>query len=183
MKYLNETLKTIHSRKSVRNFTQEPVKTELLKELVKAAMAAPSSVNKQPWSFIVVTRRELLDQIGNGLPYAKMLLSVKAAIVVCGIPELGTGGKDSDYWVQDCCAATENLLIAAESLGLGAVWTAAFPYADRVKVVKEALDIPKNVIPLNVIPIGWPERKDQVKDKFNESKIHWEKWLSEPGFV
>jgi nitroreductase len=171
----NETLNTIYSRKSVRSFTGEAVSRETLIKILKAAMAAPSAVNIQPWAFVAITRRETLDELCAKLPYAKMLDRAGAAIVVCGIPD-----KDEvfskDYWVMDCSAASENILLACHALGLGAVWTAVHVDEERVENVRGILNIPENIIPLNVIPIGVPREKEKPLDKFKEENIHWEQW-------
>lgn len=171
----NETLKTIFNRKSVRDFTGEKIEIEKLDVLLKAGMAAPSARNIQPWNFILVTKREILDNLADKLPYAKMLYQSGAAIVVCGTPD--TENEElSSYWVQDCSAATENILLAGESLGLGAVWTGVFPRKDRVSAVKEILGIPVNAEPLNVIAIGHPAKETTPKNKFDPGKIHYECW-------
>jgi nitroreductase len=171
----NETLNTIYSRKSVRSFTGEAVSRETLIKILKAAMAAPSAVNIQPWAFVAITRRETLDELCAKLPYAKMLDSAAAAIVVCGIPD-----KDEvfskDYWVMDCSAASENILLACHALGLGAVWTAVHVDKERIANVRGILNIPENIIPLNVIPIGVPREKEKPLDKFKAENIHWEQW-------
>jgi nitroreductase len=171
----NETLNTICSRRSVRSFTGEAIPRETLMRILRAAMAAPSAVNMQPWTFVVVTNRETLDELCAKLPYAKMLDKAGAAIVVCGIPD-----KDEvfskDYWVMDCSAASENILLACHALGLGAVWTAVYVYMERVADVRTILNVPGNIVPLNVIPIGVPKEKGKVLDKFNEGNIHWEQW-------
>lgn len=183
----NEAIKNILTRHSVREFTGEGIEKEDLLTILKAGMSAPSAVNQQPWSFIVVTKRETLDALCDKLPYAKMLSKAGAAIVVCGLPDkskfLHTVLKAviklamKDFWVQDCSAASENILLAAHALGYGAVWTAVFPSETLIKNVQKILGIPEHVIPLNVIPIGVPVNKNQVpKDKFKESNIHWEKW-------
>ena len=172
----NKVLETIFNRKSVRSFTGESVSKEQLEELIHAGMAAPSARNVQPWAFISITDRELLNQLGNGLPYAKMLYHASAAIVVCGLPERAGGDSPEGYWVQDCSAATQNILLAAESLGLGAVWTGVHPRDDRIRVVREILNIPEKVIPLNVIPIGYPDGKDKPKNKFRKENIFWNRW-------
>ena len=119
-------------------------------------MAAPTAVNRQPWAFYVVTQRASLDALAQQLPYAKMLAQAQAAIVVCGDMEKAGNMKDKGYWVQDCAAATQNILLAAESMGLGAVWTASYPYDDRTEAVINELNLPNTHIPLNVIPIGYP---------------------------
>ncbi len=173
-RYANETLEVIHSRKSVRHFTGEPVSKVQIETLLRAGMAAPTAANRQPWVFYVVTQRETLDALGDKLPYAKMLSQVGTAIVVCGDMEKAGNLKEKDYWVQDCSAASENILLAAESLGLGAVWTAAFPYDDRTAVVIEALNLPENHIPLNVIPIGYPTGEDVPKNKWKPENVVWQ---------
>lgn len=138
-------------------------------------MAAPTAVNRQPWSFVVVTDRKILDLLKDGLPFAKMLEKAGAAIIVCAIPEKAYEHK-LEYAIIDSSCASENMLLAAEALGLGAVWTAAYPNNDRMDFVRKALNIPENVIPLNVIPIGYPTGVDKPKDKFKPENIHWEKW-------
>lgn len=171
----NETLNTIYSRRSVRSFTGEAVSHETLMRILRAAMAAPSAVNMQPWAFIAVTKRETLDKLCAKLPYAKMLDKAGAAIVVCGIPD-----KDEvfskNYWIMDCSAASENILLACHALGLGAVWTAVYVEKDRIANVRDILNIPENIIPLNVIPVGVPREKGKALDKFTEGNIHWEQW-------
>lgn len=122
-------LDNIHSRKSVRQYTSEPVSEEQVETMLRAAMAAPSAVNFQPWRFVVVTERAKLDAMAEILPYAKMLKQSPLAIVVCG-ETVWMGGNENPYWQQDCAAATQNLLLAAEALGLGAVWTGVYPNAE-----------------------------------------------------
>lgn len=172
-KHMNETLKVIHSRKSVRSFTNQVVTKQQIELLLQAGMAAPTAVNRQPWAFYVITQRETLDALGEQLPYAKMLTQAQAAIVVCGDMEKAGNLKDQAYWVQDCSAATQNILLAAESIGLGAVWTAVFPYDDRSKVVVQTMNLPKHHIPLNVIPIGYPTGEDKPKDKWKPENVFW----------
>ena len=160
-------LNTIFSRKSVRNYTDREVAKDTLELLVKAGMAAPSGKNIQPWSFVIVNERQILDKMAEGLPYAKMLASTKQAIIVCGDPE------KSSYWYLDCATASQNILLAIEAMGLGGVWTAAYPYDDRIQVVREALGLPENIIPLNVIPVGHPQKMEEPKDKWDATKVHW----------
>ena len=171
----NEALDVIYTRRSVRSFTGDAVVREDLIKILRAGMSAPSAVNVQPWAFIVVTDRKTLDELCDRLPYAKMLDKAGAAIVVCGVPDKDAvySGK---YWVMDCSAATENVLLAAHALGLGAVWTAVHPDEEKVRNVRKILAVPKTIIPLNVIPIGVPEGKGAVIDKFREGNIHWERW-------
>ena len=168
-------LEFIHHRSSIRDFTGDPISNEILLEIVKAGMAAPSANNFQPWSFIIVTEKETILKLAENLPYAKMLEKAGGAIVVCGTPDTKNTGL-SDYWVQDCSAATENILLAIEAFGLGAVWTGVYPRMDRIKWVKEVLNIPAEVVPLNVIPIGHPAKRPLIKNKFKSDKIHWNNW-------
>lgn len=173
---MNETLKIISERKSVRKFTDKKIEKEKVEQLVKAGMSAPSARNKQPWDFIVIDNEKILHELGEKLPYAKMLLHSKLAIVVCGNINKSPEDEEKKYWVQDCSAATENILLAAQALGLGAVWTAAYPVLERVKTVCEVLNLPNKVIPLNVIPIGYPDEDNSPKNKFLQSNVHYNKW-------
>lgn len=173
--YLNETLKTIHNRKSVRNFTGEPIKEELLLELVKAGMAAPTAINCQPWEFIIINDKQTMKRFASSLQFSKMLDYASSAIVVCTNPEKANG-KQMDYAIIDASLASENILIAAESLGLGGAWVALYPKEIAVEYIRKELEIPENIIPLNIIPLGVPTGRDYVKDKFNPDVIHYEKW-------
>ncbi len=171
MEYHNETLKTIHQRKSVRDFSEKPIADSLLEVLIKAGMAAPSARNLQPWAFIIITEREIMDSLGDQLKNARMLKTAQAAIIVCGDINKASMNPDSAYWVQDCSAATQNILLAAESLKLGAVWTAAYPYKERILPITELLNIPENLIPLNVIPIGYPAKEELPVNKWNPEVV------------
>lgn len=167
----NPVIDNIFARKSVRNF--EPGKTisgEDIELLVKAGMAAPSAMNRQPWQFFVFSGKEQMLELSEKLPYAKMLKSASAAIVVLGNPEI------SSSWFIDCAAVTQNILLAAESMGLGAVWTAGYPYEDRISAITTALGIPQPWIPLSLIPIGYPAGEHLPKDKWDPAKVHYNKW-------
>lgn len=176
MSYHNEALDAIFERKSVRKFIDKKIENDKLELLLKAGMAAPSALNHQPWKFILVDDRKLLDQLADKLPYAKMLSSAKAAILVCGDIEKALQDWEQDFWIQDCSAATENILVAAQALGLGAVWTALYPSIDRVNIARVILNIPENIMPLNVIPIGYPTGKEKPIDKWDASNIHYNSW-------
>ena len=169
-------LDVIFSRKSVRNYTGRVVSKDDLETLLKAAMAAPSGRNQQPWAFIAVTHPDTLKKLSEGLPYAKMLPNAGAGIVVCGYSVMPTRPGSKELWEQDCAAATENILLAAETLGLGAVWTAVHPYPDRQEYVRKVLGIPSHIHPFCLIPVGYPAGVEQPKEKYDPGKIHWEKW-------
>jgi nitroreductase len=161
-------LEVIAARKSVRKYLDKPVEEEKVTALLRAGMAAPSGKDLRPWEFVVVTDTAALHAMADGLPYAKMLAHAPLAIAVCGDVER------SSYWYLDCSAAAQNVLLAAEALDLGAVWTAAYPYDDRVAVVRDALRLPERVVPLCVIPVGYPAAPAAPKDKFDEGKVHRE---------
>ena len=170
-----DAITVIHSRKSVRNFTGQSVDKELLEKIVRAGMAAPTAVNMQPWAFVVVTDRAVLDVLSSKLPYAKMLDKAGAAIIVCAIPAKAYEGS-KEFAVIDSTCASENILLAAEALGLGALWTAAYPDESRMDAVRKTLGIPEDIIPLNVIPVGYPTGVDKPKDKYKPENIKWEHW-------
>lgn len=172
----NDTLEIIHQRKSVRNYIDKPVSKEKLLALVKAGMAAPTGLNKQPWAFIMTTEKETLKELASVLSYGKMLKNAGAAIIVCGIPSEAIPGEANRMWVQDCSAATENILLAAESMGLGAVWVGIYPIKENINNVRNTLEIAEGVIPLNVISIGYPKGTEKPKDKWKPTKVHWQKW-------
>lgn len=166
-------LSLIHSRKSVRTYTSQKVTAEQAETLVRAAMAAPTARNAQPWIFIAVDNRALLDSMGNQLPYARMLHQATLAIVVCGDSLVSTEAQTFNYWQQDCAAATQNILLATEAIGLGAVWTGVYPRQDRVRSVQTILNLPKHWLPLAVIPIGYPGGNEQPRDKWKPEKLKW----------
>lgn len=166
----NETLEIIFARKSVRTYQDREVEKEKIDTLLRAAMAAPSGKDVRPWHFIVVQDRTILDSLAAQLPYGKMLAKTNQAIIVCG------DSSQSSYWYLDCAIASQNILLAAESMGLGAVYTAAYPYEDRMGAVIEHTNLPENILPLCVIPFGYPAKDEKPKDKFDESRIHYNKF-------
>ncbi|MFZ5906345.1 MAG: nitroreductase family protein [Nitrospirota bacterium] len=172
---MSDALSVIHNRKSVRSFTGQSVDKDMLDKLIRAGMAAPTAVNRQPWAFVAVTDRKTLDTLAAGLPYAKMLDKAGAAVIVCAVTEKAHDQR-MEFAVIDSTCASENILLAAEALGLGAVWTAAYPYKERMDVVRKALHIPQAIIPLNVIPVGHPTGTEKPKDKYKPENVHWEKW-------
>ena len=167
-------LHNILQRKSVRAYTDRAVSHEQLDTLIRAAMAAPTGRDMRPWHFIVLEGRHLLSPLTEQLPYAKMLAEAQAAVVVCGdMSVTDKEGNPSRNWTFDCSAATENLLLQAEAMGLGAVWTGVYPYDERIEAVKQALHLPDHLIPLNVIPIGYPKGDPQPKDKYDPAKVEY----------
>ncbi len=176
-KLMDDNIKTkavsyvIHSRKSVRSFTDKKVGEEDLEQLVRAGMAAPTGKNLQPWVFYVITNKQILEHLGDELPTAQMLGSVYSAIMVCGDISKADTTTYMNYWVMDCSAASENILLAAESMGLGACWTAVFPYDGRISTIRKFIKLPDNHIPLNIIPVGYPTGEESPKDKWKPENM------------
>lgn len=166
-------LDNIFSRKSVRSYTDQPVSQEQVETILKAAMAAPSGMNAQPWRFVVVREQGTKDKLASG--FNKMIAKAPVVIVVCGKTTNKIGGTNNN-WTADCAAATENLLLAVEAIGLGAVWTACYPYDERMSPAIEALGLPDNVKPYCIVPVGYPAGNDKPKDKWKPENIHYEKW-------
>lgn len=172
----NIVIKSIMSRTSVRSYTDQTIQKKDLETIVKTGMSAPTAVNKQPWAFVVIDNKEMMNKLAEQLKNASMLKNAAAAIVVCGDLSLALTGEGQEYWIQDCSAATENILLAAHSMGFGAVWCGIYPNKERMKVLYSELSLPENVIPLNIIPIGVPDKKNEPKDKWKPERLHWNKW-------
>lgn len=163
-------IENIMTRTSIRQFTDQPVGEDTLDVLVKAGMAAPSAVNAQPWAFVVVTDKAALDSLNAVHPYSN-LKTATAAILVCGNMDKAMEGVGREYWVQDCSAATENILLAAHAYGLGAVWCGVYPVEERVNAVKGVLNMAENLVPLNIITMGHPAENPAPKDKYKEENV------------
>lgn len=166
-------LDNIATRTSVRDYEARPVEKEKIEKMLRAAMAAPTAMNKQPWHFVVVDQRNVLDALAGTNPYAKMLKKAPLAIVVCGNTDKMIEGGGRDFWIQDASAATENLLLAAHAMGLGAVWTGAYPSEERCISISKVLSLSDNLIPLNMIVVGYPAEHPQPKQKFKEENISY----------
>lgn len=166
-------LDNIATRTSIRDYEARPVEKEKIEKILRAAMAAPTAMNKQPWHFVVVDQRNVLDALAGANPYAKMLKKAPLAIVVCGNTDKMIEGGGRDFWIQDASAATENLLLAAHAMGLGAVWTGAYPSEERCISISKVLSLSDNLIPLNMIVVGYPAEHPQPKQKFKEENISY----------
>lgn len=182
----SSVMDNILTRTSIRHYTDEPVTDAEVATMLRAAMAAPTAINLQPWQFIVVrdtaVRARLVSAKVN-----RMYAEAPCLIVICGDTtstfkrhddpaDAPAVARPNPNWMIDCSAATENLLLAAHELGLGAVWTACWPYKERYQVVKDVLGIPEEVMPLAVVPVGHPAESPAPKDKWKPEKIHYEKW-------
>ncbi|MEZ7893465.1 MAG: nitroreductase family protein [Candidatus Wallbacteria bacterium] len=170
-----EALEAIFTRKSIRKYTEEKISEELMKKILGAAMCAPSAGNEQPWHFVVVDNHELLVKITKVHPFSHMLKNAPAAILVCGDKALE---KYEGFWIQDCSAAAQNILIAAHAAGLGAVWLGVYPVEDRVKNLRKLFNMPENITPMALISLGHPAEARPVESRFNEERIHKNSWQS-----
>lgn len=169
---INEMIETIYARRSIRKFQGRPVEKEKLETLLKAAMAAPSAMNSRPWEFIVLTQPEKMTEIRSVMMFGKY--NAPAAIIVCGNTSFIRRPVVNSFWVQDCSAATENILLAAVELGLGTVWLGVHPIHNFSKRIAKVLRLPATVKPLNVIYVGYPDEEKPPRTQFDPERIHWE---------
>lgn len=166
----------IFKRRSIRKFQGKDVKSEKIELLLKAAMAAPTAMNYQPWEFVVITEKERIEKVKSALTFANS--NAPMVICVCGnLKGLKQLVKER-FWVQDCSAATENILLAATALGMGSVWCGVHPISMYVKKVTEILELPSGVIPLNALFIGYPAEEKEVRSQYNPEKVHFQKFGS-----
>ena len=168
-----DTFEAISTRRSIRKYTGNPVNEEMIQKILAAAMMAPSAGNEQPWQFLVLRRKETLRAISQAHPYADMAEHADAAILVCADM---TRVKHREYWSQDCAAATQNMLLAAHALGLGAVWVGVYPRERRVEEIRSVIPLPDQIIPFSLVPVGHPAEKKEAEHRFDESRIHRESW-------
>ena len=166
-------MKEIFERRSIRKYSKLSISDSDIDNLLRAAMSAPSAGNQQPWEFILIKDKNIMSDITKIHPYSQMLKEAQLAIVVCADLDKE---KHSGYWVQDCSAATENILIEAQHLGLGSVWLGVYPREDRVTGLKEILNLPERVIPLSIISLGYPAEKKGPSNRFDKLRIHINEW-------
>ena len=169
-----EALQAIFGRRSVRRFQKRAIEPKKIETLLRAAMAAPSAMNEQPWEFVVIDRKDLFDRIMQVHPYASMLATAPLAILVCGDR---TRGLAADYWALDCSCAAENLLLAAHALDLGAVWTGIYPEQGRMEALRDCCGLPPEVVPLTLIAVGYPDGGPaEPAGRFRPERIHNNQW-------
>jgi nitroreductase len=166
-----DALEVLFTRRSIRQYTDEPVTEEQVRTLLEAGMNAPSANNRQPWHFIVVDERQGLDAIMGVHPHSKMLAQAPLAIIVCADIT-----RSERYWQQDCAAATENILLAARALGLGSVWLGVYPKEDRTEGITRLFDLPEHIRPLCVIAVGHPAEEAGRVERYDSSKVHRNQW-------
>jgi nitroreductase len=167
-----DTFEALFNRRSIRQYTQQAVSEELVQQLLKAAMYAPSAKNGQPWHFIVIRDHKILDQVPGFHNHAQMLLQAQVAILVCGQVD----PANPPWWLLDSAAATQNLLLAAHASGLGAVWLGLAPRPERMEGMRKLIQLPAGIEPFALIPIGYPAEKKDQPDRFLPDRVHFERW-------
>ncbi|MGX8797804.1 nitroreductase family protein [Fusibacter sp. JL298sf-3] len=165
-----DVLEGIQARRSIRAFKDTPVSERDIAALLKAATSAPTAANAQPWEFVVIDAPEMLGQLRSKLLFARSRAPL--AIVVCGNQKLAFKGPGREMWVQDCSAATQNMLLAATALGLGSLWIGVYPLAEVVTQVQHLLDMPEYVVPLNIVYFGHPDEDKPPRTRFNEKRVY-----------
>jgi nitroreductase len=172
-----DTIEAIMTRRSIRKYTDNRVPAEAVEQLLRAGMAAPSAANEQPWHFVVITERKTLVQVPAFHPHSHMLKEAALAILVCNdsVLELNKGRG-----VLDCSAATENILLAAHDLGLGAVWVGIYPVEERMNGMRKLLNMPTRIIPISLVSIGYPDERTRMEDRFKPERVHYERWMGPP---
>ena len=168
-----DALNCLFTRRSVRTFTPEPVSMDVIQELIRSAMYAPSAGNQQPWHFVVITNREDLNFIAQSHPYAGMCRQAAGALLICGEPGIA---KHGDMWIQDCAAATENFLLALHAKGLGGVYVGVFPREERMKPLAMHFGLPGSIVPFSLVPFGLPAEMPEQPDRFKAERIHVDHW-------
>lgn len=167
-------MNAIFERRSIRKYTNKTISKESIEKILKAGMSAPSAGNEQPWQFIVLDDKNILNSVTKVHPYSQMLKEASHAIIICG--DMNLKKFNEDLWVQDCSAAAENILLMAQDLGLGAVWLGVYPIKERVEGISNILNLPTHVVPFSIISLGYPAEKKDTANRYNEERIHWNKW-------
>lgn len=170
------TIDDIMTRTSVRAYSDRAVGEETIDTLLRAAMAAPTAGNKQPWRFVVVNDKTILQKISEDFNTMTMAKDAQLAVIMCGEPAATFPGEGEGYWIQDVSAATENLLLAAHAMGLGAVWCGIYPLSESVAQFSKMLNIPSGIIPMACVCIGYPAGETTPKDKWHPEYIRYDSW-------
>jgi nitroreductase len=172
-----DTIEAIMTRRSIRKYTGERVPAEVVEQILRAAMAAPSAANEQPWHFVVITERKTLAQVPTFHPHAYMVKEAALAILVCNDSDLELS---KGRGVLDCSAATQNILLATHDLGLGAVWVGIYPVEERMNGMRKLLNMPTRVVPIALVSIGYTEERPRTEDRFKPERVHHEHWMGPP---
>ncbi len=169
-----ETLEAIFNRRSIRNFTEEPVTDGEIEIILRAAFSAPTAVNTQPWEFVVINNKEILDKTKDKMVFARY--NAPLGIVVCGNMKYALKGQDKDLWVCDCSAAIQNMLLAATDIEIASVWIGIYPIQSRMETMQRLIDLPEHVKPLGMVYFGHGANKEPGRCRYNEKAIYWQKY-------
>lgn len=168
-----DAFENILTRRSIRKYKKKPISKGIVQDLLKAACSAPSAGNQQPWHFIIIDDRNILNVIHTFHPSGKMLIDADKAILICGDTYLE---KFKGYWMIDCAAAAENMLLAAHAVGLGACWLGIYPREARMTGMKKLVHLPTHIIPFALISLGYPAEEKPPEERLSDSRIHYNKW-------
>lgn len=168
-----DAMEAILTRRSVRNYVKKKVPEKIISEILNAAVSAPSAGNEQPWQFVIIDKREILDEVTTFHPNAKMLLEAPLGILVCGDLKLETF---KGYWMLDCSAATQNILLSARALGLGACWLGIYPRDERIIKIRKMMNLPDNIIPFSLVSIGYSTSDQKTVERLDDFRIHMNQW-------
>ena len=169
-----DTMECIYKRRSIRKYCDRPIDDEILLTLIKAATAAPTACNSRPWEYIIITDKEVKSEIKKKMYFAQY--EAPAMIVACGNMKLAMSGPVKNYWIQDCSAAIENILLAATSMGLGSLWVGLYPVESSIRPLYKILDLPEEVIPLGIVYLGYPAEEKEPRTQFDEKHVYWQKY-------
>lgn len=169
-----ETLEAIFNRRSIRNYTDVLVTDAEIEIILKAAFSAPTAVNTQPWEFVVINEKEVLDKIRDKMVFARY--NAPLGIVVCGNMKYALKGQDKDLWICDCSAAIENMLLAATDIGLGSVWIGIYPIQSRMTTMQKLINLPEHVKPLGMVYFGHGTYQEPGRCRYNEKAVYWQKY-------
>lgn len=172
---MNSKLDFIFARRSVRQYSDKKISDETIRDILEAAMAAPSACAKDPWQFIICRDKAMLFKIAEGLPNGKMLASADCGIIVCGDIQ-SAHSNELSFMLQDCSAAIENILLATSALGLGACWLGVHPRQERIEYIKKLFTMPEYIIPISVIALGYPAENKEARTRYKEDAVHFDKW-------
>jgi len=161
------------NRRSIRRYTPQKISPEIITKIIKAGMYAPSAVNKKPWHFIVIEEKEKMESVIKIHANAMMLKEASHAILVCGDEKLQ---HDDGFWIADCGAATQNILLSAFNSGIGSCWIGIYPREQRMKAVSDIFNLPEHVRPFALVALGYPAEEKKFPERFEEGKIHYGKW-------
>jgi nitroreductase len=168
-----EALEAIKTRRSIRKYREKKIPGDLIREIINCAMYSPSAFDYQPWHFIVADNKEIFEEILKAASHAEMIKEASHAVILCGDRSLE---ENIGLLIQDISAATENLLLAAHSYGLGAVWVGIYPFEEIVAGIKEIFKLPDNIIPVSMAVIGYPAESPVQPERYKAERIHFNKW-------